>query len=313
MIDKQIEKELEMDMQFQHIPYKDKIQRWYEELLSTNPDDIMSWGFLEWDKLLWWIYGWKIIVIGAETGVWKSTWVNAICNNVSNQWFRVVKYSLEDRMEDIAKEELYYTCNRIRYSQEKYPYNWVDFVNGKYRDQEFIECIDEAKKILTEKTNLIELDKNRQVSVDDLLYLMERECDEWTKLFAIDHLHYFDMSQWEDRHDLKIQGIMHQLNELARKRNVAIILVAHYKKNKAFGQLDIPSYDDFKDGSAIKQVANIIIQITRDIEESKSSFHITKMRWPIKPKVLSADFNIKTFEYEFEKTDEQKNADRNFI
>jgi len=37
-----------------------------------------------------------------------------------------------------------------------------------------------------------------------------------------------------DRHDLQIQNTMHKLNELARKENVAILMVAHYKKNKAF-------------------------------------------------------------------------------
>jgi len=31
--------------------------------------------------------------------------------------------------------------------------------------------------------------------------------------------------------------------------------------------MDIPSYDDFKDGAAIKQVANVIIQITRDMDD----------------------------------------------
>ena len=32
---------------------------------------------------------------------------------------------------------------------------------------------------------------------------------------------------------------MHKINELARKYNVAILLVAHYKLNKAFGVLKV--------------------------------------------------------------------------
>jgi RecA-family ATPase len=66
-----------------------------------------------------------------------------------------------------------------------------------------------------------------------------------------------------DRTDLEIQNIMHDINEVARKHNVAILLVAHYKKlNK-----DKPDNDSFKDASAIKQVSNVIIHITRNYEE----------------------------------------------
>ena len=98
---------------------------------------------------------------------------------------------------------------------------------------------------------------------------------------------------------------MHKLNELARRKNIAIILVAHYRK---WSDNDYPSYDEFKDWSAIKQVANIIIQITRDFNQDEwvSKFHITKIRWPIKPKIIETNFNLSTFEYGFRKTESKK-------
>jgi len=57
---------------------------------------------------------------------------------------------------------------------------------------------------------------------------------------------------------------MHRINELARKHNVAVFLVAHYRKGN---NEDEPSMDEFKDGSAIKHVANVVIQITRDDDD----------------------------------------------
>ena len=113
----------------------------------------------------------------------------------------------------------------------------------------------------------------------------------------------------KDRNDIHIQNFMHKLNEIARNKNVAIILVAHYRK---WSDNDYPSYDEFKDGSAIKQVANIIIQITRNFDDTDwmSRFHITKIRWPIKPKILETTFNLSTFEYAFKKTDRQLRAER---
>ena len=68
---------------------------------------------------------------------------------------------------------------------------------------------------------------------------------------------------------------MHLLNEIARKYNIAVILVAHYRKGSDNYN---PDPDEFKDGSAIKHVANVIIQITRDFDSNKSTFHITKLR-----------------------------------
>ena len=53
-------------------------------------------------------------VVGAETGTGKSTFINQVCKNATRQGWKVVKYSLEDRMEDAAKEELWVECNRLR-------------------------------------------------------------------------------------------------------------------------------------------------------------------------------------------------------
>jgi hypothetical protein len=69
---------------------------------------------------------------------------------------------------------------------------------------------------------------------------------------------------------------MQRINELARLRNVAIILVAHYRNNVP--KNENPDGSRFKDAASIKQVANIIIQIVRDDEENKSYFHLSKLR-----------------------------------
>lgn len=302
-IEKELKADYELQHNFTHITYKDKISRAFDELVNTDPKKIMKRWWDEWDDMLWGIYWGKIYVLWANTWVGKTTFVNQVCNNVSNQWFRVTKYSLEDRIEDIGKEEIFYTVNRLMGKDKKKPIDWISFVNNTCYD-EISDYVMRACEILIEKNNLIELDKQKQVSIDELLRLMEEECLNWTKLFAIDHLHYFDMPDSKERHDIQIQNVMHQLNELARKRNVAIILVAHYRK---WSDNDYPSYDEFKDWSAIKQVANIIIQITRNFDDKDwiSRFHITKLRWPIKPKILDTNFNLSLYEYGFKKSIKQ--------
>lgn len=289
---------------FKHIPYKEKIARAYEELLDTDPNKIIKRWWEEWDNVLWGIYTGKIYLIGADTWAWKSTFINQVCDNVSNTGVRVVKYSLEDRMEDIGKEEIYYTVNRIRKNEWKKWYRWIDFVNNNIQDGDFFDYINKASNILIEK-NIIELDKYRQVDIDNLVDLMEEECMMWTKLFAIDHLHYFEFEWARDRLDLQIQNVMHRINEVVRKNDVAVLLVAHYRNN--INKIWEPSPARFKDWASIKQVANIIIQIER--EEEDSIFYITKLRWPIKKTSIYTTFNLETFEYDFKKTQEQINKE----
>lgn len=301
---------------FEHIPYAEKVLRSIEELQWTDPEKIMNWGWEEWDSLLGGIYWGKIYLIGAETGIGKTTFVNQVCRNVGKTWVRVVKYSLEDRMEDIGKEELFYEINRGKFQEERY--ERTKFVNNeywteksKYYDPKFRERLMSAWDKLS-RENIVELDKKKQVNIDELIYLMEEECDNWAKLFAIDHLHYFEFEGTKDRLDLQIQNVMQRINEVARRRNVAVLLVAHYRNTTGTWE---PDPIRFKDWASIKQVANVIIQIVRDDEEGKSYFHITKLRWPIKKTILETTFDLYKFEYAFKKTDKQakKEALHTFI
>lgn len=290
---------------FKHIPYADKIARSMEELKATDPTKVLKRWRDERDNLLWGIYWGKLYLIWAETGIGKTTFVNQVCRNVGRTGARVVKYSLEDRMEDMWKEELFYEINRGRFPEERY--EWTKFVNNeywtptsKYFDERFEKRLFEASEKLS-KENIIELDKQKQVSIDKLIALMEEECDKWAKLFAIDHLHYFEFDGNKERLDLEIQNVMHRINEVARKRNVAVLLVAHYRNS-------VPEWDPnparFKDWASIKQVANVIIQITRD--DDTSYFHISKLRWPIKKTILETTFDLSVFEYAFKKSEEQQ-------
>lgn len=300
---------------FTHISSKEKFEKAKAELFATDPSKIIKRWRKERDETLWGIYGGKIYLIWADTWVGKSTFVNQICNNIWWAGERVVKYSLEDRMEDIGKEEIYYMCNRMRVLTWRSMYTWVKFVNNEYQTQEFREDVNKAVVEL-EKQNIIELEKTKQANIDEIVELMEEECNNGTRVFCIDHLHYFEFDAWKERLDLQIQNVMHRINEVARKRNVAVILVAHYKNNRD-KKWDRPSYSDFKDASALKQVANVIIQIERwdpdsniqdAMAEKRSTFYITKLRWPREDGrkwFFTCSFDVKKYEYSFQKSDEQ--------
>jgi len=283
---------------FKHIKYEEKIGKAKKELLNTNPRKIIKWGWKVWDTLLWGIYGWKVYVIWAESWSGKSTFVNQIAMSLSKQNIKTTKYALEDRLEDIWKEELFYISNRIAKSNWVWMFEWNAFNNNEYFHKEWkfyqpkhLQILEKAEDSL-KRMRITELEKTKQVKIDDLVKLMAEEAERGTKVFIIDHLHYFKMS-WEKRTDLEIQNIMHDINEVARKHNVAVFLVAHYKK------LDWkkPNNDSFKDASAIKQVANYVIHIIRDWTTDRTEFRLGKIRWPIKKASIEAEFDIETYQY----------------
>lgn len=309
--------ESKINNNFKHITYKEKLERSMNEILLTDADKILKRWWDERDNLLGGIYGWKIYLIGADTGVGKTTFVNQVVSNIESTGERVVRYSLEDRMEDLGKEELFYEVNKLRRTDYKEFYKWTAFVNNEYKDAEFASYLKRAFDNLSVR-NVIELDRKTNVTIDDLIALMEEECKKWTRIFTIDHLHYFewDTTQAKERLDLQIQNAMHKINEVARKNNVAIFLVAHYRQLWREEKSARPHYWMFKDWASIKQVANIIIQITRDTSDetdTKSTFYITKLRWPIKTKELESEFNLSTFEYTFHKSEKQKKKQNDYL
>lgn len=285
------------NIMFKHIPYKEKMEKSFDELMWTNPTQVIKWGWKLWDDKLWWIYWGKIYAIWWVTWIWKSSFINCLCNKLSMQWIKITKYSLEDRMEDIWKEDLFTYTNKILYKSWQQLWKFPDFMNNeythvdwKYYNENNIKYVLKAKELIEEHNkNITELDKSKQVTIEDMVQLMEQEAKTWTKVFFIDHLHYFKKSWW-NRAD-EIETIMHDINEVARKFNVAIFLLAHYRKlNK-----EEPSNDSFKDASWIMQVANIIIHISRDAELTKFSFW--KIRWKIKCKWFMWNYDIATDSY----------------
>lgn len=299
---------------FAHITQREKLLLWYTELISRKPENIIKFWITDFDELLWGIYDWRIYLVWADTWVWKSTFVNYIAQNVASTWQRVVKYSLEDRMEEKAQEEIFYKINRTRYILWKDFYDPINFINWVYNDDPVFQK--EALDAINELSNypIIELKRKKWITPEELFHLINQEADNWTKLFIIDHLHFLDFStDSESKIDEKLSKTMNRLNEIVISRNISILLVAHYnyqvvKKGK-------PELNWFRGSSTIKQTVNIAIQIQEDSEGSWRIFYITKirwLRWKNKETQFYAEYNQSTWEFSFKKTEEQKIKEKHF-
>lgn len=302
----------ESKLDFEIVSYQENLDEWIEELKNTNPEDAMSWWYESFDNKLWYILLWQLILIWWITWSWKSTLVNSVAQNISNQWIKLWKFTLEDRHQDLKKKELYYEIWRVRSYMwlKNFPIN--DFmINACEIDD---NVITKAKENLIKKNrNIFEIRKNseQRINIDRLEFLVKDLIEKWCKLVIIDHLNEFQLTGDKDRNDLKMEETIYKLKDIGRRYNIAIILIAHYKKlwkNK-------PDDESFKDSIAIAQVPNKVIHLYRDkLDENwLTEMIITKNREnPYGTGILDITYDKETGTYKNIKSKKQIEKENNF-
>jgi hypothetical protein len=108
-----------------------------------------------------------------------------------------------------------------------------------------------------------------KLDIETLEALVQAAVASGVGLIGIDHLHYFDTAsvagaERESKAD-RIEQVMQRIKALTEKHNIAILLLAHYRK--LWGEK--PTLDSFKDSISIAQTANVVINMWRDRGEAK--------------------------------------------
>lgn len=274
---KNVKEESKLD--FEITSYAESLDEWIVELLDTDPEMAMSWWYEAFDNKLWYILPWQLILVWWVTGTGKSSFVNQICQNISNQWLLVGKFVLEDRFQDRKKEEVYFELGKIRKKNwmKNYPMNEF-MINAVNVDQNLLQTAKE--NLLRKNKNILEIKKNIEdrINIDRLEILVKQLVEKWCKLISIDHLDEFELTWDASRDDLKIKQVMYKIKDIGRRYWIAIILVAHYKK---LGKDTKPDDESFSWWNAIAQVANKVIHLYRNkLDENWiTDVIITKNRW----------------------------------
>ena len=249
-------------LDFEIITHQESLDEWIVELLNTDPSKAMSWWYEAFDNKLWYILPWQLILLWWTTWTWKSSFANIVAQNISNQWIKVWKFTLEDRHQDKKKQEIYYEIWKIRkkkwlpnFPMNEFMINWCNI------DEE--ELYQARENLVRKNKNILEIKKNTEVriNIDSLELLIKELIKQECALIVIDHLNEFEMTWDKDRNDLKIEETMYKIKDIWRRYNIAIILIAHYKK---LWKDNKPNDESFKDSIAITQVANKVIHLYRD-------------------------------------------------
>ena len=288
----------ESTLDFEIVSYEENLDDGLIELLETNPEEAMSWWYDAFDNKLWFILPWQLIILWWVTGTGKSTFANQVAQNISNQWIKVWKFTLEDRHQDRKKQELYYEIGRIRKQMllKNYPMN-LFMINACDIDEKIL--LRAKENLLRKNKNILEIKKNteKRINIDRLEFLIKDLIGQWCKLVVIDHLNEFELTWDKERNDLKVEEVMYKIKDIWRRYNIAIILIAHYKK---LGKDTKPNDESFKDSIAITQVANKVVHLYRDKlnEDWITDVIITKNRDnPLWTWTLELNYDKETWTY----------------
>ena len=284
--------------------YKQVLEEAKEIILAEKKEDrFLSWGLDFLDESIGKILKKDLICVVGEPGVGKTEFV-----------FNLAKKNAEKN-----KKVLF-----LELEQENYELAIRDISQATEIDEEVLisnQHDNERKKKIIEIINSFDLEKYKDFyfwseNASSDISLIERKIEEMIKeigldLIVVDHLLALsdaDQKRLEKEHE-KIRNLVNKLKILARKYNVAVIIVLHYRRGfKKEGE--IRSLDEAYGSSAIEQYAVKFLQIFREMPKNldkirklqnfqkiKTYFVLQKNRRGGKQRLISAWFDQKKREY----------------
>lgn len=284
----------------------DKMVEYSAEYLDNlDPNTIFEYGYKPLDDHLGGIYPSEVVLIGGESGTGKTSFLTSVLKH-NAQRCKALFFSLEDTLNDYTLKQIWFALGRIRKERGDKNYPWRDFRNNLVEDYRYHEDRKKAESIVRKDENLFFYDRGHEdapdkMDIDTLEELTDKAAKKGFKLIGIDHLHFFNLNEVGQTKADRLEQVMQRIKGMAERNDVAIVLLAHYKK--LFG--DKPSLDSFKDSSAIVQTANVVINMWRDRSDdlgtdiNETHFMMPKVRSPVGEKTIIMQFNPHTFEYEY--------------
>jgi len=272
---------------------------------ELDPSSILSYGYKPLDDHIGGIYPSEVVLIGGESGTGKTSFLTSVLKHNARR-HKVVFFSLEDTLNDYTLKQIWFEIGKIRKLRDLKNYPWKDFRNNLITDTSYLVDRAKAEESIKEDANLIFYDRGHEdapdkMDIDTLEQLIDKAVERGHKLIGVDHLHFFNINESKASRATSIEQIMQRIKTLSEKHDIAIILLAHYKK--LYG--DKPSLDSFKDSSGITQTANIVINMWRDRSDdlgtdiNETHFMMPKVRSPVGEKTIIMQFNPYTFTYDY--------------
>lgn len=238
--------------------FENVLTRAEEELDTTDPKTIVSFGYDFLDESLTGLFAGEMVVIGGESGTGKTTFATNIVYKASVH-HKCAVFALEDRLHDYGIKALYFEMGRLRKKDGLKNYPWNAFRRNEITDENYKAYRTMAKESLKNE-NLFFGEAEKQMTIEILEKAITEQIAKGVTVFLIDHLHYFDLLRGDSSKADYVEQVMVRIKTIANKTGAKIILVVHYKKLEG----KKPTLGSFKDSISIVQNANYVINLWRD-------------------------------------------------
>lgn len=207
-----------------------------------------------------------LMVVGAATGVGKTTLISLIAESNAKKGKNVHLFALEAEPKEIERHIKYrmlvdmFYAGGDTYGKERLNYrDWyrgkLDELLGKYEDEAEYD-------IEREYSTLFTFYRGSQFGPDDI----ERTCraiQDQTDLVIIDHLHYIDVD--DENENRGVKAIVKRTRDVSLSIGKPVILVAHLHK-RGFQERKatlMPDIDSFHGSSDITKIATLAAIVAR--------------------------------------------------
>jgi archaellum biogenesis ATPase FlaH len=292
-----------------------------EERLNIKFSDLCTYGINALDDPLLAIAKNELVVIGADSGIGKSSIILDIARHNAKNGKKVALFYLEGgHIEAIQRMKWRDICDLYYHEKADHEFIDMDFrkwalnkeqnLSGlssqvyseqkdKYKDNFFLYPISEGFKIEELLESLLGFHKLIPTKYGEF----EKEGIYDLDLIIIDHLQYFSLDK-EDNEIAEITKIIREVKKITDHHHIPVILVSHLRKKAK--DRGLPGQEDFYGSSNIPKIATTAITIAPDAQEDNFStniyptfFRVVKSRIGIRPNyAIRCNYNLNLGKYE---------------
>lgn len=235
----------------------------------------LSFGVKFLDRALGGIAVKDIVLLGAKTGIGKTTLASIIAESNAEQGKRVHYFALEAEHREIERRIKFRVLSRLAYQRSVAKFkqgriNYLDWYNGEL-DDILGAWEGAADELLAEKYKTLHTCyRFKTFKASDLERSILSIQDE-TDLIIVDHLHMVDHD--DDSENRGIKQVIMALRDSALEIGKPVVLVAHLRKTDRRSKFLMPDLDDFHGTSEIsKLVTKAVLLAPAYDQETKASY-----------------------------------------
>lgn len=233
---------------------------------------IVSFGVSFLDDCMGPILPHDLVVIGAKTGIGKTSLATLIAVNAATQGKKVFFFGLEAERDEIER--------RIKFSRvaelaraNGFPrgLSYLDWYLCKHDTKLDKHEIRADAELSTNMENLHTFYRTQDFYSSDY-ERMVKDVQETADLIILDHLHYVDTDDINENRAFK--NVVKRIRDVSLRCGKPVVVVAHLRKAERHNPLLVPSIDDFHGTSDITKIATKAIIIAPAYEHAGGEAHI---------------------------------------